>query len=421
MLARLLPRNEFARNVLTLMTGTTLAQAIPIAISPILTRIYTPEEFGLFGIFVAIVSIISVIATARYELAIMQPKYDKDVDNLAVLSMAVAAIISLVTLVIVSVFNQDIADFVGNQEIKPWLYFVPVSVFLMGLFQSCNYWYNRKKRYAEIAKAKVVQSGGNVTTNLAAAPAPWNGFGLILGHLIGQLVAVVILVKRRFKDGSKQHKISKARCMALAKRYRKFPMLSTPGALLDSASMQLPVLLISRFFDTAAAGFFNFTYRYIGGPLALISQALAQVLLQKVATADERDIYPFVLVALKRLVLASIPFVLVINCFGEMLFGFVFGEAWQVAGQYATILIFSIAIRFIVSPLSMVMTLERNIKLGVTWQAMYFVSVVTTLIVASDWPIEQFLIAFVVQDVVLYCIYLMFILTACNRMAACAE
>ena len=87
MLNRLLPRSEFVRNVLTLITGTTIAQAIPIAIGPILTRIYTPEEFGLYGIFIAIVSIVSVVATARYELAIIQPKLDKDVNHLVALSI----------------------------------------------------------------------------------------------------------------------------------------------------------------------------------------------------------------------------------------------------------------------------------------------------------------------------------------------
>jgi len=50
MINKLKLKSEFAKNVLTLMTGTTIAQAIPIAISPILTRIYTPEDFGVFAL-----------------------------------------------------------------------------------------------------------------------------------------------------------------------------------------------------------------------------------------------------------------------------------------------------------------------------------------------------------------------------------
>ena len=46
MIKRLKPKSEFGRNVLTLLTGTTVAQIIPMASMPILTRLYVPEEFG---------------------------------------------------------------------------------------------------------------------------------------------------------------------------------------------------------------------------------------------------------------------------------------------------------------------------------------------------------------------------------------
>ncbi|MEA1954756.1 MAG: hypothetical protein U9O24_10240 [Campylobacterota bacterium] len=78
MLSKLKPKSEFSRNVLTLMTGTTIAQAIPIAISPILTRIYTLEDFGIFALFIAITAIFGSIANGRYELAIMLPKKDNN-------------------------------------------------------------------------------------------------------------------------------------------------------------------------------------------------------------------------------------------------------------------------------------------------------------------------------------------------------
>ena len=82
MLTKLKPKSEFTRNVLTLMTGTTIAQAIPIAISPILTRLYTPKDFGVLALFVAITSIFGSIANGRYELAIMLPKKDEDAINI---------------------------------------------------------------------------------------------------------------------------------------------------------------------------------------------------------------------------------------------------------------------------------------------------------------------------------------------------
>jgi len=95
MLTKLKPKSEFSRNVLTLMTGTTIAQAIPIAISPVLIRIYTSEDFGVFALYMSIASILSVVATGRYEMAIMLPKKDSDAINVVVLSMIISFLLVL--------------------------------------------------------------------------------------------------------------------------------------------------------------------------------------------------------------------------------------------------------------------------------------------------------------------------------------
>ena len=95
MIKKLKPKSEFSRNVLTLMTGTTIAQAIPIAISPILTRIYTPEDFGVFALYMAIAAIISVVSTGRYEMAIMLPKRNEDVNAIVKLILILLSSISI--------------------------------------------------------------------------------------------------------------------------------------------------------------------------------------------------------------------------------------------------------------------------------------------------------------------------------------
>jgi len=129
MLKRFKPKSEFNRNILTLMTGTTIAQAIPIAISPILTRIYTPEDFGIFAIFLAITLIIGSIANGRYELAIMIPKKDEDAINIFALGFIITTSISLLLLVLVLIFQTYFIFLLKNEEIGVWLYFVPISVF----------------------------------------------------------------------------------------------------------------------------------------------------------------------------------------------------------------------------------------------------------------------------------------------------
>ncbi|MDD3506007.1 MAG: oligosaccharide flippase family protein, partial [Sulfurimonas sp.] len=182
---RLKPKSEFSKNVLTLMTGTTIAQAIPIAISPILTRIYTPEDFGVFALYVAIASILSVIATGRYEMAIMLPKKDEDAVNIVALSIIISFFVSFISLVIVFIFNAKITNILGNPEISNWLYFIPITVLLTGVYQSFNYWSNRKKQYKRLAISRVVQSGSTATTNLGMGFGQMGSSGLILGQVLG--------------------------------------------------------------------------------------------------------------------------------------------------------------------------------------------------------------------------------------------
>ncbi|MBF4218060.1 lipopolysaccharide biosynthesis protein, partial [Vibrio anguillarum] len=123
---------SFSKNVLTLMTGTGIAQAIPIAIIPILTRMFSPEDFGLLALYAACVSILGVVATGRYEIAIMLPKDDEDARLLLQLSMLVALFFSLLISIPISIWNAQIARFLGNEDIAVWLYLVPVSVLFTG-------------------------------------------------------------------------------------------------------------------------------------------------------------------------------------------------------------------------------------------------------------------------------------------------
>ena len=129
-------KSEFTRNVLTLMTGTTISLAIPIAISPVLTRIYTPQDFGVFALYMAITTIIAVLVTGRYELAIMLPKKDENAVDILILSLIISLVVSLISFLIIFFFNPQITKILGSQEISRWLYLVPCSILLIGFYNS---------------------------------------------------------------------------------------------------------------------------------------------------------------------------------------------------------------------------------------------------------------------------------------------
>ncbi len=215
---------EFLKNAATLVSATVLAQFITIAVSPVLTRIYNAEDFGLLAVFMSIVSVLSIIATGRYEMAIMLPENEEDAADLLVLSLAIAFLFSLTILFFVHFFNEQIALASGVEEIKNWLYLVPLSVFLLGCFQAFNYWNNRQKLFAPIAKAKVIRTSA---TSVSATAIWLAGLvktgGMVWGQIVGEFLGSFYFVKQFLaKDFSVISKVSFAgmtrRC--LAKRHQ---------------------------------------------------------------------------------------------------------------------------------------------------------------------------------------------------------
>jgi len=414
MLKRLKFKSEFSRNILTLMTGTTVAQAIPIAISPILTRIFEPTEFGILALFVSITSIIAVIATLRYELAIVQPHSDKDAVAIVVLSVGITSIVTLFSLIIIHIFNGDLQSWLGNVEIGLWLYLVPLSVFITGTYRSLSYWNTRKKLFKSVAISKVNQSVGTAAVQVSFGLSGIGSVGLIWGYLLGYLIALLTLIKKSLIDDKKMFinvKYENIKRNAIA--YKKMPKYSTFGALADSISLQMPILVISKFYDLMQTGIFSLVFRVLNLPLSFVSVALSQVLLQKIARMHHESPKQIKLIILKLfflLLAMMIPFISLIWMCGEDLFAFVFGEAWREAGEMAAVLVFAVAIRFATSPLSVVMALDHNVKLGALWQFTYFLTITFTLFYFSSFDIKVLLFAFVAHEILLYTLYLFIIL-----------
>ena len=172
-----------------------IAQAIPIAISPILTRIYGPEDFGLYAIFVAIITIFGTIVSGRYELAIMLPKNDEDAINIFGLGLLITIFMTIITIILVFVFNDSIVYLLNNQEIRFWLYFIPVSVFFVGCFNLLIIFNNRCKNYVDIKNSQMLKSTTSAVVQLLVGVIKQGVTGLISGQIFSQAIANMQLLK----------------------------------------------------------------------------------------------------------------------------------------------------------------------------------------------------------------------------------
>lgn len=411
--------NVFLKNVLTLMAGTVIAQAVPIAIIPILTRIFTPEDFGLLAVYSAVVSILGSIVAGRYEVAILLPENDEDARVLLQVSVLVAAIVSLTIYVPVSIFNSEISKFLGNDDIAMWLYLIPISVFVTAFYQALTYWSNRGGRFKATALSRVVQSlfQGSAQTSLGFVQLLG---GLIWGQLIGLFLGMAYLLKKDRADKLILEHIEFNKIKEQIKKYQKYPKYGVFGALCDASAIQMPVLMLTKFYSSSVTGMFSLTFRILNIPASIISSAIAQVLFKKVVEishSEPEKLNKYIIKLFILLFITYLPIVPILFIWGEPLFSLVFGQQWGQAGVYAGYLVIAVAIRFAVSPLSAVLGLEQNIKMGVLWQVLYLCTITVTLYFSSFLSIEEFLIVFVVHEVVLYLIYFFLILKGTKEIA----
>ena len=322
------------------MTGTTIAQAIPIAISPILTRLYTPEDFGVFALFIAITGLFSTIASGRYELAIMLPKKDEDAINIFALAMVIIVSLSLFLLILVILFNGYFTTLLNNNEIGFWLYFMPLALFFTGLFNILSYFNNRKQNYKDIANATIIKSIILAIVQLSVGSIKAGASGLISGQIVSSLFANMRLLKNIIKDQTLLSKISKRKMTTLLKQYKDFPKYQAPHAMLNTFSSNIPIYIFAPFFGVTVVGLYALSTRIVVAPMMILAGASAKVYNQQITQLynEKGDAYGFTLRLLKSLFKKIIIPFLIIVVFAPDIFAIVFGESWREAGVYTQIL-----------------------------------------------------------------------------------
>lgn len=281
--------NDFNKNVLKLMTGATVAQAIPVAISPILTRLYTPEDFGVLALFIAITAIFGSIANARYELAIVLPEKEEDSINTVALCILVALSMSLFLLVITVIFHNEILLLLGNEQIGMWLYFAPPVVFFIGIFNALNYLNTRLKTFGVIAQVKVIKSVTMVLFQLLLGLFKPGVAGLISGQIISHVFSNGKLVGSLFMNKELIKKIKMRKIKQQAKRYSRFPKITMWATLSNSLSLHSVNIFISAMYSATSLGFYSLIQRVLGMPSTLVSSSIGQVFFQN--ASEEKNLY----------------------------------------------------------------------------------------------------------------------------------
>ncbi|AGX06497.1 O-antigen translocase [Bacillus sp. NRRL B-14911] len=349
---KLLKDNKVFKNVTTLLSGTVLAQAIPILASPILSRIYTPKEFGIYSVILSVAIIISIFFTFKVERAIIIPDSQEEANMISNSALRILMAV-LPIFIIIGIFYVVASD--TNIIIVTLVLLLAVLISISEIFY---YILSRNEKYKAISMGKFNNSASMITFQTLYGKLFPSYTGLILGFIIGIFIQAVYYVKysilKKVFDLNNSSNVN-----FILRKYKKFPLVNAPHALFDALNQQGTVFLLGVLYSSALVGNYAFLIRVVRAPISILGTTIGQVYYQELA--KQINSKKLILPTLKKLiiiltVIGIIPFT-ILFFFSKELFIFFFGDEWKDAGMYAEYLMPFIFFNFISSPLSLIPTL----------------------------------------------------------------
>jgi O-antigen/teichoic acid export membrane protein len=342
LLRRLRPRGEFSRSVLTIAAGTGIAQIIVIASSPILTRLYTPANYGVFAVATAMITILVSVTCLRYEYAVFLPEADETAANVVALAFLVNLGMCLASFVFLGIAGASLLTLLGAAALGPYVLLVTLSQFGGGAGSTLVSWAVRTKTFSEIAAFRLNQAVALVTVQVGLGVVGLGTAGLLFGDVAGRISGSSRLARSAWqRNADAFRRISRPGIIAAARRYRWFPIFSSPSALLSTLGAQMPLLSVVAFYGAAAGGRYALADRGCSIPLTLVAGAVGQVYLAEAArNAREQPaaVRRLFLRTTRSLALMGIGPAILLAVLAPLLAGPVFGANWSETGLFVAIL-----------------------------------------------------------------------------------
>ena len=358
------------RGIASILGGSVAGQGVVILAYPLLTRLYTPSEFGLLTVFTSTVILVAVLSTAALDGAIPLPRDDRDAAAVAWAALLFVAATSIVTALVGLLAAEPLAALLGVPQLAEYWWLVALTVLAVGTYEVLTDWMVRGRSYGSLGLRNTLQGVGQVIAQVGLGLAGVRPLGLLVGLGAGRLVALGGLVSR--VGLLRQPRPTVAAMRAMVGRFRRFPLLALPSSFVNRAGLEMPLLLTSALYGDVRAGLLGLTVRVVAGPLATVGQAVYQVFAgeSSAAVRDPRGtLGAAVRGAARRLLLIGLLPATVLIAFGPALFGLVFGPEWTEAGEFARVLAVAYLVQFAVVPISATLFLLERQGQELAWAA----------------------------------------------------
>jgi O-antigen/teichoic acid export membrane protein len=377
---------SFVGNVTVMLAGTMAGQAVSLLLSPVLTRLFTPEEFGRLSVYNSVLGLLTTIASLGFELAIPICLGDRECANLLALCGIVLAATTGLVGIVSWLIPLRALDLLSIGSLASYRYLLPVGLVCLGGYYIMRGVATRASAFSSIARTRISQGLSGPFSQMLLGVLGAGTPGLIIGYVIGQSSGTLLLFSR-FVLGQREwmRHVTWRQIAAVGRRYIAFPLFSTWARLLDEAGGGLILfVLFAAFYSPAISGFMFLSERIIMRPMMIISTSLLQVFTGEAGrSASENPAQlrrRFLQVVPLQLLLAT-TWILAANLVAGWVFPRLFGAAWANAIPYLRALSLAYLLQIVLHPVSGTLQLLELQAMAAVWQACRLVLVVIAVLV----------------------------------------
>lgn len=350
-----------ARSVVLVGGATAIGQGALILASPILSRLYSPEAFGLLSVYSAVLGVLLAVSSLRFDLAIPTALDADEAVYLLAFSVLVALASSLVLALVLLAWGPQLAAIVGASQLVPFLWLLPLGLFVASIAQAVSSWAVYHRTFPALGRMRAIQGFAQATSQAVLGVLRAGPLGLIVGDVAGRLVGTEQLV-RPLATALRSTRLELGAMRRHARERWGFARVMTVASLLNALSLQAPFLLIPSLFGLQSSGQYFLAYRVLVLPASLVAAGVSQVFFGEASSrrGDRQRLHDLALNVAVSLLVFAIPTYTIIMVGGSAMVELLLGPQWATAGLYAQIMAPSLILWSVASPISTLLLVGRR-------------------------------------------------------------
>ncbi|MCI8483538.1 MAG: oligosaccharide flippase family protein [Lachnospiraceae bacterium] len=399
--------NQLVKALAVVVGGTTIAQILNFLMQPFVTRLYTPAQFGMFGMFSSGVSILLIIVTLSYEESVIVAENTECAQKLFFGTIFVVLIATVMIAMTVFAGKNLIVSVLHVKDGK-WLYFLPISAGIYGIYNLLVAYNYRLEMHRDIAVSAIVRTFALGMMQCALAFCGMGYLGLVIGYVLSLFFGCASLAKNLIHSNIRKANIVLRDISREMMQYKRFPLYQLPANFINHFTSEISVFAIGILYTADTLGIYALVNRVLSMPISMISEVLRQLIMRKLSLHD-MDLRQSRLYMYKLVMVIAIIWIIplaVLLLWGEAIFVLVFGSAWQGIGKFIRVMAGLYCIRFIVYPLTGIAVVNQKQKKLLGFQILQMTGVIVCSVLAYAFQFSVFYYL-MIQSITLSVIYVL--------------